>query len=342
MTPHDQLEPLTPSEGIKLFLEDRRGDSSAATVQSYQYRLKQFQDWCDEKEIENLNPITGRDIQKFKIKRKAEIKNVTLKGQMDTLRVFLRFCESVNAVRDGVAESVISPTVSREENVSNNILSVEEKDAILAYLTKYKYATFKHALFQLLWESGIRTGSAIGIDLDDVHLEAAYIRLRHRPDSETPLKNKKEGERDIALSAGLVEVLTDYIEEHRINVTDEYNRRPLFATEFGRVTTNTFRSRIYAMTRPCEYGQGCPYDRDPKNCEATERRWTASKCPDSISPHAIRRGAITHFLSEDVPDTVVSDRMNVSKDILDKHYDARSNRQKMEQRRGHLPDSISR
>lgn len=63
---------------------------------------------------------------------------------------------------------------------------------------------------------------------------------------------------------------------------------------------------------------------------------SASKCPDSVAPHAIRRGAITHYLAEDTPAKVVSDRMNVSQDVIDEHYDHRSEREKMEQRREFL------
>lgn len=69
-------------------------------------------------------------------------------------------------------------------------------------------------------------------------------------------------------------------------------------------------------------------------------RWDqASECQLSVSPHAIRRGAITNHLNSDVPENVVGDRANVSKDVLDQHYDQRTERERMEQQRGYL-DSV--
>ena len=63
-----------------------------------------------------------------------------------------------------------------------------------------------------------------------------------------------------------------------------------------------------------------------------------SKCPSSVSPHAIRRGSITQHLSKDVSEKVVSDRMNVSLDVLEEHYDRRSEREKADQRRDYLDE----
>lgn len=255
MGPNDtNLEPLTPREGVELYEQDRRGDVSDATLQSHGYRLERFAEWCNREDIDNLNVVTGRDVQRFKIYRKQEVSTVTLKSQMDTLRVFLRFCESINACIDGLAESVVSPSVDREDNVSNAIIRTERAETILAYLDKYHYASLKHALFRLLWENGMRMGAARSIDLDEIHLHDAYIELRHRPDVDTPLKNGGRGERNIALTGETTLLLEDYIEEHRYDVTDDYDRKPLFTTSYGRITTNTLRYRIYQLSRPCMYG----------------------------------------------------------------------------------------
>jgi len=64
----------------------------------------------------------------------------------------------------------------------------------------------------------------------------------------------------------------------------------------------------------------------------------ASKYPSSVSPHAIRRRSITQHLSKDVPEKVVSDRMNVSLDVLETQYDRRGEREKADQRRDYLDE----
>jgi integrase len=186
----------------------------------------------------------------------------------------------------------------------------------------------------------MRMGAARSIDLGDLHLENRYVELHHRPSEETPLKNNVRGEREVAIDTQTANVLRDYIGENRVDSTDDYGREPLITTKFGRASDNSVRAWTYQMTRPCMAGMDCPHGRDPDRCEAVDgqTRMSASKCPSSVAPHAIRRGAITHHLAQDTPTKVVSDRMNVGTDVLEKHYDARSEHEKMEQRRHHIPD----
>ena len=142
----------------------------------------------------------------------------------------------------------------------------------------------------------------------------------------------------VALTAETCRVIDDWIDHNRHDVTDDYGREPMLTTENGRIQASSIRDAVYFVTRPCFYGGDCPVGRDLDECEATDYGHY-SKCPSNVSPHDIRRGSITHHLSKDVPEKVVSDRMNVGMDVLDKHYDKRSEQVKMEQRRGYLEDT---
>jgi integrase len=139
----------------------------------------------------------------------------------------------------------------------------------------------------------------------------------------------------VALSDQLCTLIDDWLNNQRPGVTDDYDRRPLLASRQGRAQKTTLRCYVYQWSRPCAVGNECPHDRDPEDCEAVGYR-AASKCPSSVSPHAIRRGSITHSLNNDMPDKVVSDRANVSQAVIDQHYDRRTEREKMEQRRDYL------
>nr|WP_309243305.1 site-specific integrase [Halorubrum yunnanense] len=217
------------------------------------------------------------------------------------------------------------------------MLETDDAEAMLAYLERYEYASLRHVTATLLWHTMLRMGSLRALDLKDYDPEEQSLRVQHRPDTDRPLKNKREGERIIAVSNEVCLVLDDWIREQRLDVTDDYGRNPLLSTTRGRAGKSTIRSYCYQITRPCEYGQECPHGRDESESEARERDH-ASKCPSSVSPRPFRRGAITHYLQSDVPETVVGDRANVTPDVIDQHYDQRSQKEKMEQRRGYLDD----
>jgi hypothetical protein len=144
-----------------------------------------------------------------------------------------------------------------------------------------------------------------------------------------------KGERFVALSSEVCGLLDDWIDNQRPDVVDEFGREPLIATSHRRMHTTTPTTIVYNWSRPCRIGVACPLNRDPEDCEAAQYVH-ASKCPESVSSHAVRRGAITQHLSSDVPVKVVSARANVNPDTLDKHYDRRDKKTKMEQRRRYL------
>jgi len=343
----NNLEPLSPADGVEMYLEARRDDLSQPTLKAQKYRLAAFVQWCKEEDIENLNELSGRALYRYRVWRREgngegrdEIAPVTLRGQLSTLRSFLRFCEEVDAVKDGLRSDVPLPTLSTGENVSDTTLEPARAEEILDYLDRYEYASRNHVILLLMWHTGARAGAIRSLDLEHLDLDndRPGIRFCHNPAEDTPLKNKEKSERWNSVSPHVARVLQDYIDGPRENVQDEYGRNPLITTTHGRASISAVRTTLYRVTRPCWRGAGCPHDRDIETCEATESAHM-SKCPSSRSPHDARSGRVTAYRRDDVPRRVVSDRLDASEDILDEHYDRRSAREKAEQRRDYLPDS---
>lgn len=269
----------------------------------------------------------------------AEVADTTLYNAMMTLRTFIKWCES-KGLLEGLSENIMLPDRGRAARTET--IEPDTAGEILDHLEKYEYATYQHVLFALLWDAGLRIGAVRSLDLGDYHSAEAYIELHHRPgtgDGEslnknrgTPLKNKEDSEREVNLHDWVVEVIDDYIDGRRTEITDKAGRRPLLTTNQGRPARTTLRRHIRARTRPCEYSGECPAGRNIEDCEATKWK-NAPDCPESVKPHSIRRSAITAWLNEGHSKELVSDRMDVSPDVLEEHYDQRTEEEKRRLRR---------
>ncbi|RQG91792.1 tyrosine-type recombinase/integrase [Natrarchaeobius chitinivorans] len=331
------LEPIDPETAVELYIAEREADTAASTIRSHRARLSHFVRWCDERDIENLNELTGRTLHEYRLWRRndGDLAKTSLKCQMDTLRVFIRFLGTVDGVHPNLHEKVRSPDLHPGEDVREVMLDSEQAKAVLEYLERYEYASLPHVTLALLWHTMMRLGAARTLDLKDYSPEDQCLAVEHRPETGTPIKKGSQGERLVALSGELCMLLDDWLRDQRPDVTDEHGREPLLATSHGRVCKTTIRRYCYQYTRPCAISRECPHDRDPETCEATNSG-QFSKCPSNVSPHAIRRGSITHHLNSDVPETAVGDRANVSQKVLEMHYDQRTEKEKMEQRREYL------
>lgn len=325
------LEPISPREAVNLYLDHRKPEVSEKTLQNQRYRLKNFVEWAEEVGLDNLNTLSGRHIHEYRTHRSQRVKKVTLVNGLRTLQKFLEFAATIDAVEEGMRERVLIPNISAEEEASDVELDEDRASEILSYLEKFRYASREHVIIALLWHAGIRLGTLRAIDVDDYDSVAQCIDVRHRPETDTPLKNGLAAERSIAVSAHYCEVIDDFIEHLRIKTTDDYGREPLITSNHGRLSTGAIRTTVYRLTQPCVV-QECPDDKEPSTCEYREYN-RVSECPSSVSPHAIRRGSITAHLRRGAPQRVVEGRANVSDEILEQHYDERTDREKMEARR---------
>ncbi|UHH25588.1 tyrosine-type recombinase/integrase [Halobacterium noricense] len=320
---------LSVPEAKTTYIESRKTDVRESTLQSHHYRLKHLVRWSEEvANIDTVGELERADIDEYAKWRRddGDLSKSSMKGQMDTLRVFLKYLERIGAVEDDLYEAVPSVSMSPSDRTNDRIVESEEAREILDTLDRYHYASVKHVWFLLAWRTCARISSLRALDVEDYDPEEQFIYFRER--DETHLKNGGSGERPVALSDETCTILDDYLEQNRVEVEDDQGRNPLISSAQGRVHRNTMRRWCYTLTCPSFYSDN--------DCECQRNSKNASECEDSVSPHAIRRGSITHFLQNDLPEKVVSDRADVSEEVLDQHYDSRSQMDKMEQRRDYL------
>ncbi|WP_224333511.1 tyrosine-type recombinase/integrase [Haloprofundus halobius] len=336
----ESLNDKKPEEAVDEYLADLKRESSQGTYDNHKSRLGFFVDWCRQegddgtRRVTSLHELDGQLVKDFRDWRRAESgwKVTTEETQMKTLRKFLRYCERTEWVTENLAKKVPIPTVNPEDESRDTIIRQHTVDEILSYLEKFEYATLQHCAWLVLGKTGCRISGLRALDFDDYvpdeETGKAVIKFRNREETRTRLKNGNNSERDVEVDEEVREVIDDFVKHHRPDVTDDYGREPLFATKHGRLSGSTIRKYAYMWSRPCAITGECPFDRDVSECEAAQTNDRASKCPDSVSPHPIRRGRLTWQLNEGSFPQMISEMYDVSPEVLKKHYDERSHAEK--------------
>jgi integrase len=331
------LKATPPHDAMNRYLKEKRPEITDKTHYNYSTTLRLFCDWLVENGVTDLRDLDSDIIQQYKEYRISKVALITAKNGLVTIKDFIQFCQTIHAVPLGLYELIRIPKLSESDEISDEVLLKSEADSILEYLKKYEYGGPRHITLLILWKTGMRVSGIRGLDLSDFDESRPALELRHRPESDTPLKRKHKSERDVILTQETAEIIQDYIEHERPNVTDDYGREPLVSTQHGRRSYGSFQRHVYSATRPCYYSGSCPFDEEPETCEANT--WNgASKCPGSVSPHALRRGYVTAARNAGQPKDITGDRVNMSGRILDKHYDKGTHDEKAERRREFLAD----
>ena len=333
-----ELKPTPPRDARNRYLNKKQTHVTEKTIYNYDTALKRFIEFLDSEGTADMRDVTSDTIARFEEWRLESVKPITARNDMRTIKNFTQFCESIQAVPVGLHELIQITKVREEDEICDDVLLRDEAVQILDKLEKYQYASLRHVTLLLLWKCGMRISGLRALDVDDFDEGRPAIEIRHRPETGTPLKRKHKSERDVLIRPDTAEVVVDFIQNRRPDVTDEHDREPLIATDYGRASRTTITKHVYLSTSPCFYTGGtCPFNEDPQECRSTE--WGhASKCPGSVSPHALRRGYVTAARNAGQPKDVTGDRVNMSGAILDKHYDKGTHDEKAERRKGFLKD----
>ena len=175
--------------------------------------------------------------------------------------------------------------------------------------------------------------------MGDWHPEQRRLDFRHRPETGTTLKNKAKGERAVYIHDDrLAESLNDYIARRRVDSTDEHGREPLLSTDSGRLHKSAISYNVAVATRPTHYRgvepveclcvqEGGENEGEDECLGAVNEQ--AFKCGESIGPHALRRSAVTALLNKGNSKQDIGERVDMTTDIMNKHYNRQSKEEEM-------------
>lgn len=323
----DPSEELTPRAARRQFLNAKRGNVKQSTHRAYKYPTKHLVEYCENNGVESIGEISSHLLESWVQKRENEnIKPITAKQTAKLGRVFIKWCQNSGLVEPGLADRIRIPKTTENDEVSRTTVRRDQAQQVLNTLSTYEYATRKHVAFRFIWDTGCRASGAIALDIDDLGTNPENgkptVDFRNRKRTGTPLKNKNKSERTIMISDDLRSLIQDYIEGRRDDVTDEHGRRPLLTTPTRRVSRQHLYKDTVAFSRPCVYAGFCPDGREVAACEYAQSKKAACSCPENFSLHPIRRGSITDHLNRGFPKEQLSERVDVSVEVLEKHYDA--------------------
>jgi len=325
---------LAPATARDRFLDRRSTSTTSATIRSYRNRLDRFVQFCHEHNVECVGDLTPWAIDLYLDELGSEdLAPTTHKGHVVAVNQLVQYLVGIGAVDEDLERAIEVPRVDPDDEMNDKALDASDASTLLqSYRSSAAwFGQPRHAILEIAWCTGARVGGLRALDLDDFDRDGLALSFRHRPSTDTPLKNKVDGERDVGIPETVRNVLTTYVDRERPGKRDDHGRTPLWATNQGRATIGTLRSWCYLGTQPC-VAVRCPHDRRRQRCDYRDRNH-ASKCPSSRSPHQIRTGSITWQLNTGVPLEVVAERVNASPRIIAKHYDVATAREELEERR---------
>jgi hypothetical protein len=103
--------------------------------------------------------------------------------------MFIRWLESIDGVEQDLSQKVLSPLITPDENSRDVMLDSDRASEKLAHLEKYEYASIEHVAIALMWHTIMRVGGVHAIDVDDYDSDEQSVKVRHRPETGTPIKN---------------------------------------------------------------------------------------------------------------------------------------------------------
>ena len=260
-----QRELAAPPAEIAAFLDQlvyERG-LSENTREAYGHDLARFWDFAARRGAATLRDVKGADIVAFLgHEQDAGYDDATIARRFAAVRVLFAWLADDGRLPANPAEILSRPKIAHhlpetltEQQVSRLLAAAAEDDSPLGLRNR--------AILELLYACGLRASELIGLTLDDVRLDEAFLRCT----------GKGSKQRVVPIGATAVGALRDYLRDARPALAGEKGDTSFFLTKRG---TGMCRETLWRIVEA-----------------AADKAGLAGE----VHPHTLRHCFATHLLA---------------------------------------------
>ncbi|NWF75984.1 MAG: site-specific tyrosine recombinase XerD [Nitrospirae bacterium] len=233
---------------------------SMNSVESYEFDLKKFQNFLTSKEKDFISFSRTDIIDFIETLRDKGYSLSSICRLMSSIKGLCKYLIIEDLRKDDPSESLKSP--KRWERLPKSLSIVDIRAFLESSLSQASDAISvrNHVMFELMYSSGLRVSEIISLKLEDVNLEAGFLRVM----------GKGSKERIVPVNLRAVEAIKQYLVHQRLKILKKKKSPFLFITNRGRPMT---RQRFWQAIKELGRNLGI-----------------------QISPHVMRHTFATHLL----------------------------------------------
>jgi len=220
------------------------------SIQNHRLDLLRFREWLeglDKATLPGVQSLTRDDILAYQAHLSRRLKPRSINRHLSSLKLFFRFLEESAALGANPMDNYPYPRTVPDLPA---MLLPGEVSALLDAPDESHYLGLRdRAMLELLYSSGIKLQELIGLDVEDLRLDAGMVRVRGKRERMVPLVNRA------------VRLLRRYLEESRPG-------RVLYAEEPclfpGRNGTRISRVGVWKMIKKYAQAAGIAKNFNPR------------------------------------------------------------------------------
>ncbi|NOY39991.1 MAG: site-specific tyrosine recombinase XerD [Nitrospirae bacterium] len=243
-------------EGFLTYLSVERG-RAANTVISYERDLRKFGLFLQNESRGFVTFDKGEIINFIGLLRNEDYTSASIARMLSAIRSFCRYLILEKLRREDPSENLQTP--ARWERLPKAI-SVDDVRRLLEVIEGGELALRDLAMLELMYASGLRVSELVTLRVEDVNLEAGFVRVI----------GKGSRERVVPVSEGTIDNIRKYIKQLRMSLLKGKESPYLFISLRG---TSLTRQRFWQTIKG--YGR---------------------RAGLNVSPHVIRHSFATHLL----------------------------------------------